>query len=319
MSDSLRQTQQAQRVARLGNPASRAGSLPEGLSNGIAALSGVDVSDVQVHTGSSRPAQLNAHAFAQGQHIHLAPGQEKHLPHEAWHIVQQRQGRVRPTGQVGGQALNDDPRLEREADTMGAKALSAPASSASGHVAQPRAVDAGPAQLTKEGALLGGLAGAGALGATGAILGSVVPGIGTALGAAAGSALGGLLGGLAGHLYTGPSAAVAPLLPAGPSSVSGALGSDGYRQTWQHGGIDYLFSSGHGYRQQHRPGGPDITVLDTMNNIETAILADLVTFAPAAALQDSGERPVTVGGQAVHYRYRKFAAAKVGIGTYFLP
>jgi len=52
---------------------------------------------VQVHRNSSKPAQLNAHAFAQGSDIHLAPGQEQHLPHEAWHVVQQAQGRVKPT------------------------------------------------------------------------------------------------------------------------------------------------------------------------------------------------------------------------------
>jgi hypothetical protein len=97
--------------------------LPETLTRSIGAMSGVDLSDVQVHTASPQPARLGAHAYAQGQHIHLAPGQEAHLPHEAWHIVQQRQGRVRPTGQVGGQALNDDPRLEREADAMGQRAL----------------------------------------------------------------------------------------------------------------------------------------------------------------------------------------------------
>ncbi|HAP61901.1 MAG TPA: hypothetical protein DCR93_21180, partial [Cytophagales bacterium] len=32
-----------------------------------------------------------------GTDIHLAPGQQKHLPHEAWHVVQQKQGRVKPT------------------------------------------------------------------------------------------------------------------------------------------------------------------------------------------------------------------------------
>jgi hypothetical protein len=33
---------------------------------------------------------------------HLAPGQDSHLPHEPWHLVQQRQGRVKPTLDVGG-------------------------------------------------------------------------------------------------------------------------------------------------------------------------------------------------------------------------
>ena len=30
----------------------------------------------------------DALAYAQGSDIHLAPGQEQHLPHEAWHVVQ---------------------------------------------------------------------------------------------------------------------------------------------------------------------------------------------------------------------------------------
>ncbi len=74
--------------------------MPDNLKAGIEGLSGVDVSDVKVHFNSSKPAQLNAHAYAQGSDIHIGPGQEKHLPHEAWHIVQQKQGRVQPTIQM---------------------------------------------------------------------------------------------------------------------------------------------------------------------------------------------------------------------------
>ncbi|MDQ7084094.1 MAG: DUF4157 domain-containing protein [Sulfurovum sp.] len=82
------------------------------------------MSDVNVHYNSSKPAQLNAHAYAQGTDIHLGSGQEKHLPHEAWHVVQQKQGRVKATTQMKGMvAINDDVGLEREADVMGAKAL----------------------------------------------------------------------------------------------------------------------------------------------------------------------------------------------------
>jgi D-lyxose ketol-isomerase len=66
---------------------------------------------------------MNAHAYAQGTDIHVAPGQEQHLPHEAWHTVQQAQGRVAPTAEVAGQPVNDDVSLEREADVMGNKAL----------------------------------------------------------------------------------------------------------------------------------------------------------------------------------------------------
>ncbi|MGV3609585.1 MAG: DUF4157 domain-containing protein, partial [Fluviicola sp.] len=80
--------------------------------------------DVKVHYNSSQPASLQAHAYAQGTDIHVAPGQEKHLPHEAWHVVQQKQGRVQPTKQLKGKTnINDDAGLEKEADVMGAKAM----------------------------------------------------------------------------------------------------------------------------------------------------------------------------------------------------
>ena len=83
------------------------------------------MNDVKVHPNSDQPAQMQAHAFAQGTDIHVAPGQEKHLPHESWHVVQQKQGRVKPTTQMKGQIpVNDDKGLEHEADVMGAKALS---------------------------------------------------------------------------------------------------------------------------------------------------------------------------------------------------
>ena len=98
--------------------------LPGELKAGIESLSGRSLDPVEVHYNSSQPAQLNALAFAQGNHIHLAPGQERHLPHEAWHVVQQAQGRVEPTGRLtGGVSVNDDPALEQEADVMGMRAL----------------------------------------------------------------------------------------------------------------------------------------------------------------------------------------------------
>ncbi|NVK35326.1 MAG: DUF4157 domain-containing protein [Rhodobacteraceae bacterium] len=98
--------------------------LPDKLKSGIENLSGHSMDDVKVHYNSNMPAQLSAHAFAQGTDIHLASGQEKHLPHEAWHVVQQKQGRVKPTLQMKGRvSINDDPKLEKEADVMGLKTL----------------------------------------------------------------------------------------------------------------------------------------------------------------------------------------------------
>ncbi|WP_378179140.1 DUF4157 domain-containing protein [Aquimarina sp. SS2-1] len=97
--------------------------LPDNLKSGIENLSGYSMDDVKVHYNSSKPAQLQAHAYAQGTDIHLAPGQEKHLPHEAWHVVQQKQGRVKPTRQLKSKVnINDDAGLEKEADVMGKKA-----------------------------------------------------------------------------------------------------------------------------------------------------------------------------------------------------
>ena len=97
--------------------------MPDQLKAGIESLSGMDMSSVRVHRNSGMPAQLHALAYVQGHDIHLGPGQEQHLPHEAWHVVQQRQGRVRATVQMAGTPVNDDPRLEREADLMGGQAL----------------------------------------------------------------------------------------------------------------------------------------------------------------------------------------------------
>ncbi|WP_404667376.1 DUF4157 domain-containing protein [Roseateles asaccharophilus] len=96
--------------------------LPDGLKAGIESLSGMDMSEVRVHRNSSQPAQLNALAYAQGNDIHLGPGQEQHLPHEAWHVVQQWQGRVQATMQMAGVGVNDDLALEEEADVMGEQA-----------------------------------------------------------------------------------------------------------------------------------------------------------------------------------------------------
>ncbi len=116
-----------------GRPQTNATGLPDQLKAGVESLSGLSLDDVQVHYNSTGPAALNAHAYAQGSDIHLAPGAEEHLPHEAWHVVQQKQGRVRATMQMkGGVPVNDDPTLEREADGMGAKALTLGAQLTSG-------------------------------------------------------------------------------------------------------------------------------------------------------------------------------------------
>lgn len=108
---------QLQAMADGGHP-NRTG-LPDNLKAGIENLSGYSMDEVKVHYNSDKPATLQAHAYAQGTDIHLAPGQEQHLPHEAWHVVQQKQGRVKATTQLkDGLGVNDDESLEREADKV---------------------------------------------------------------------------------------------------------------------------------------------------------------------------------------------------------
>jgi hypothetical protein len=127
--------------------------LPPGLKSGIESLSGVPMDDVNVHYNSPKPAQLQARAYAQKKDIHLAAGEEKNLPHEAWHVVQQAQGRVRPTMQARGVDINDDDALEKEADVMGQRAASA---GTDAHAPLQRVKRGGPAgvaqrQLTIDG------------------------------------------------------------------------------------------------------------------------------------------------------------------------
>lgn len=98
--------------------------LPDNLKAGVESLSGFSMDDVKVHYNSSQPATVQALAYTQGTDIHVAPGQERHLPHEAWHVAQQLAGRVEPTTEVGGMSVNDNIDLEHEADVMGARANS---------------------------------------------------------------------------------------------------------------------------------------------------------------------------------------------------
>lgn len=121
MPDPAPQTEVIQRVESV-TPKENTTGLPDHLKAGIEGLSGLSLDDVHVHYNSAKPAQVDALAYTQGTEIHVGPGQEKHLAHEAWHVVQQKEGRVQPTLQAKGVAINDDVGLEKEADVMGRKA-----------------------------------------------------------------------------------------------------------------------------------------------------------------------------------------------------
>lgn len=79
------------------------------------------MSDIKVHKNSDKPSKMQALAYTQGINIYVSPGQEQHIPHQAWHTVQQKQGRVKLSIQMKSTLVNDDPALEKEADWMGEK------------------------------------------------------------------------------------------------------------------------------------------------------------------------------------------------------
>ena len=124
LQNNIDNSENAQSISQLQKKVDNSKPLPEDLKEGVEQLSGQDMSDVKVNYNSNKPQQLDAHAYANGNEIEIAPGQEKHLPHEAWHVVQQKQNKVKPTDKTkSGELINDEQLLEDESDRMGNKAL----------------------------------------------------------------------------------------------------------------------------------------------------------------------------------------------------
>ncbi len=103
--------------------------MPDVLKVGMEEKHGADFSDVRIHAASSKAPEVGALAYTQGSDIHFSSGQfspdtakgKSLLGHELTHVVQQREGRVTPTTEVAGMAVNDSPHLEKEADDFGKK------------------------------------------------------------------------------------------------------------------------------------------------------------------------------------------------------
>lgn len=82
----------------------------------------VSLAGTKVTKNSSKPADVNAEAVAQGNEVDLAAGKGQHEGHELTHILQQKADMVKPTKTVNGTPVNDDRGLEAQADRIGAKA-----------------------------------------------------------------------------------------------------------------------------------------------------------------------------------------------------
>lgn len=113
-------------------PPTQQKALPTPLQSNMETSFGQDFSSVAIHTNSQKAVQMNARAFTQGEHVHFAPGEfnptsskgQNLIGHEFTHVAQQRAGVVKPTKILQkGIAVNDNPTLEREADSLGSKAI----------------------------------------------------------------------------------------------------------------------------------------------------------------------------------------------------
>ncbi len=108
------------------------GKLPDEVQARASNIFSTNFDSVNILENSQMAQKMGAQAFTQGNNVHFAPG--KYNPkskegmeligHELAHIVQQRNGKVKPTGVENGNAVNTDKGLEKEADEMGKKVAS---------------------------------------------------------------------------------------------------------------------------------------------------------------------------------------------------
>jgi len=113
------------------SPPSIGSGIPDSMQTKMEGALNTSLSGVTVHPNSSKAAKVGALAYTQGTDIHVAPGHyspntskgKQLLGHELTHVAQQMEGRVQPTGSVAGLPLNDNPALEKEADSLGSKAV----------------------------------------------------------------------------------------------------------------------------------------------------------------------------------------------------
>jgi hypothetical protein len=89
--------------------------IPGNIKSNLEKMSSMNFDNVKVHYNSDKPEQLSALAYTRGSDVYVAPGQEKHLPHELGHVVQQARGEVATTLKVNGVPINDSTVLENKA------------------------------------------------------------------------------------------------------------------------------------------------------------------------------------------------------------
>ena len=68
--------------------------IPDSMKSRFEASSGFSFDDVRIHYNSPKPGDMGALAYTRGSQVYIAPGEEKHLPHELGHVLQQKRGIV---------------------------------------------------------------------------------------------------------------------------------------------------------------------------------------------------------------------------------
>ncbi|MCC5944575.1 MAG: DUF4157 domain-containing protein [Bernardetiaceae bacterium] len=135
--------------------------LPEQVQTKMESAFNTSFSDVKIHQNSSKASDIGAQAFTQGNNVHFAQAKfnpssqsgQQLIGHELSHVVQQREGKVKPTTQMKGVAINNDSSLEREADVQGAKAArgeSVQRKAVSGSSSPTHIAQAKPVQMVRE-------------------------------------------------------------------------------------------------------------------------------------------------------------------------
>lgn len=98
--------------------------IPDNIKHGIENLSGILLDDVKVYYNSDKPKLLGVPAYTEGTNIYIGPGNEEYLPHEVWHVIQQKQRAIKANEMLKGKKINRTKKLEDDAEKMGKKGLS---------------------------------------------------------------------------------------------------------------------------------------------------------------------------------------------------
>lgn len=90
--------------------------IPDKMKKDFEERSRVPLDNVRVYRNSPLPERYGALAFSKGDSIYIKSGEERYLEHEIVHQIQAAQGMVEAEERINGEAFNQNPVLEDEAE-----------------------------------------------------------------------------------------------------------------------------------------------------------------------------------------------------------